>query len=637
MATSKTAAEAAEIAERTLVVTRVLNAPRELVVKAWADPAVMVRWWGPNGFTNSILDAQFQDGGHLHYIMHGPDGVDYPNYVKFIEFDLPTRLVYEHGAFAGDPGSFRAEVTFEDLGAKTKVTLKNTLVSKEAADGARKWGAVEGGQQTLERLEKAINLHLKEFTVERVVEAPLELVWKAYSEARRMERWWGPAGFSCTIPKMAFVPGGVTHYCLKSDQGFEMWGLLKYRRIVPMESITALVSFSDATGGTTRHPGEPEWPLEMHSITSFAKVGDKTRISVKWSPVHEKDAERAVFDRSFPSMEEGFKGTFEGLTAYLEEAQAPGAADPYAKPLVIVRELDAPKDLVWKAWTDPEMLKKWWGPKGFTCPTAKVDFRVGGKYLLCMKSADGNEMWTTGTFKEIIPGSKFVTTDSFADKDGNVVPSTHYGMEGFPLELKWTVSFEVAGGKTRMTLVHEGMPGGFLSDMTHSGWSESFDKLEVGLTIGAPRMKPDWELRITRSFDAPKALIWEVFTKPEHLAHWWGPEGFTLPLCEMDFRDGGKFVWGMRAPDGSDHPMRGTFADIVAGESFTQVTRLDDFGDLPHQIVGLFSFSEKDGKAVVAIHQTYAGVDAALESDAKAGWESSARRIDAYLAGRKGK
>jgi uncharacterized protein YndB with AHSA1/START domain len=441
---------------------------------------------------------------------------------------------------------------------------------------------------------------------------------------------------------MVFVPGGATHYRLKNDQGFEMWGLLKYRRIVPLESITALVSFSDEKGAVTRHPGEPEWPLEMHSVTSFAAEGKKTRITVKWSPVHEKDSERAVFDKSFASMEEGFKGTFEGLMAYLEAAKAPGAPDPYAKPLVIVREFAAPTTLVWKAWSEAEAMKKWWGPKDWSCPFARIDFRVGGKFLLCMAPPQGQAHWVTGTYLEIIPGKKFVATDSFSDKDGNVVDPAVYGMEGHPTELRWVVTLEDLGGRTRMTLVHEGMPAGLYSDMAEAGWNEIFDKMGATFepnteAFRAARMKPDWQLRITRSFDAPKALIWDVFTKPEHLAHWWGPQGFTLPVCEMDFKDGGKFVWGMHADDGSDHPMRGSFADIVPGERFTQITRLDDLNPGDHEIVARFFFSEKDGRTTVDIHQTYGGVPAELENDAKAGWESSFGKIDAYVAGRKGK
>jgi uncharacterized protein YndB with AHSA1/START domain len=77
--------------------------------------------------------------------------------------------------------------------------------------------------------------------------------------------------------------------------------------------------------------------------------------------------------------------------------------------------------MVWKAWTLPELVTKWWGPKGYTSPVAKIDFRVGGKYLYAMISPDGKDIWSTGVYREIAPPERFVATDSFADEKGNVV------------------------------------------------------------------------------------------------------------------------------------------------------------------------------------------------------------------------
>ena len=150
--------------------------------------------------------------------------------------------------------------------------------------------------------------------------------------------------------------------------------------------------------------------------------------------------------------------------------------------IVITRIFDAPRDLVWKAWTDPEHFKRWWGPKDFTSPFCKIDLRVGGKYLNCMRSPEGQDFWTTGVYREIVPLERIVYTDSFADREGNVVPATHYGMSAdFPLELLLTVTFEEQGGKTKMTLRHVGIPAGEMSDLTAAGWNESFDKLSESL------------------------------------------------------------------------------------------------------------------------------------------------------------
>jgi uncharacterized protein YndB with AHSA1/START domain len=156
------------------------------------------------------------------------------------------------------------------------------------------------------------------------------------------------------------------------------------------------------------------------------------------------------------------------------------------KELVIKRVFDAPRDLLWNAWTDPDHLMRWWGPKNFTAPACKIDLRVGGKYLNCMRGAgpDGvvRDFWTTGVYREIVPMERIVYTDSFADQNGNVVPASYYNMSGdWPLELMVMVTFDERGGKTVMTLRHEGIPEGHMKEECEAGWNESFDKLDESL------------------------------------------------------------------------------------------------------------------------------------------------------------
>ena len=146
--------------------------------------------------------------------------------------------------------------------------------------------------------------------------------------------------------------------------------------------------------------------------------------------------------------------------------------------LVIERTFDAPPELVWKAWTEPERVMRWWGPKGYTSPAAEIDLRVGGKYLWAMRSPEGQDLWSTGVYREIVPPARMVCTNSFADEKGNVVPASHYGIDSdLPLEMLATVTFEEFDGKTKLTLRHEGFPPGEMSEMATAGWNESFDKL----------------------------------------------------------------------------------------------------------------------------------------------------------------
>lgn len=145
-------------------------------------------------------------------------------------------------------------------------------------------------------------------------------------------------------------------------------------------------------------------------------------------------------------------------------------------PLLISREFNAPRETVWKHWTEPESIMQWWGPRHFSACGAKIDLSIGGKYLFCMRSPEGKDYWSGGRFQEIVEPERIVATDSFADENGNVVPASHYGMgTDFPLEMVLAASFEDAGGRTRLTLEHAGMPESARKD-AEQGWNETLDK-----------------------------------------------------------------------------------------------------------------------------------------------------------------
>ena len=153
--------------------------------------------------------------------------------------------------------------------------------------------------------------------------------------------------------------------------------------------------------------------------------------------------------------------------------------------ITITRIFNASSELVWKAWTEPEHIMRWWGPKGFTSPVCLIDLRVGGEYLCAMRSPEGKDIWSKGVYREVIAPERLVMTDSFANENGNVVSASYYGMSPkWPMELLITVTFEEHGGKTKLTLRHSGIAGisvKYRTDMTQ-GWNESFDKLADYLT-----------------------------------------------------------------------------------------------------------------------------------------------------------
>ena len=147
-----------ETTERELVISRLINAPRELVFKAWTDPKHLIHWWGPKGFTNTFQEIDIRPGGVWRFIMHGPDGIDYQNRIVFSEIVKPERISYSHDSGEeNDPGQFQVTVTFDKEGNKTKLTMRSIFGSAAERDKVvKEYGALEGANQTLDRLEEQL-------------------------------------------------------------------------------------------------------------------------------------------------------------------------------------------------------------------------------------------------------------------------------------------------------------------------------------------------------------------------------------------------------------------------------------------------------------------------------------------------
>ncbi|MCE9556439.1 MAG: SRPBCC family protein [Planctomycetes bacterium] len=150
---TKTTTPAPSTADREIVITRVYDAPRQLVFDAWTDPKHIAQWWGPNGFTTTIHERTVRPGGVWRFIMHGPDGVDWPNRIDYLEVVPPERLVYYHDSdIDNDPDRFHVTVTFVEDDGRTTLTLRTLFNTVEQCEQVKAFGAVEGGKQTLERL-----------------------------------------------------------------------------------------------------------------------------------------------------------------------------------------------------------------------------------------------------------------------------------------------------------------------------------------------------------------------------------------------------------------------------------------------------------------------------------------------------
>ncbi len=149
------------------------------------------------------------------------------------------------------------------------------------------------------------------------------------------------------------------------------------------------------------------------------------------------------------------------------------------KDVEIERIFDAPIDQVWELWATGEGFSKWYGPEGFTIPTADMDVRVGGRRLIAMESPDGSmKMWFTGEYREVTPTTRLVYTESMADENGNVISPADMGMPGHPEVTEITVVLEDLGGKTKMVMTHAGIPA---DSPGAGGWGQAFDKMAAVL------------------------------------------------------------------------------------------------------------------------------------------------------------
>lgn len=160
----------------------------------------------------------------------------------------------------------------------------------------------------------------KPFVITRVFDAPRHLVWQAWTEAERLEKWWGPKGCKIGISKLEFRPGGLFHYVMRYSSGAEMWGRFFYRDIAPPERIVWLNSFSNANGGITRAPFSPICPLEMLNTMTLTEAGEKTALTLRSTAHGATDEERKYFEDLTGSLSKGFGGTFDQLADYLARA-----------------------------------------------------------------------------------------------------------------------------------------------------------------------------------------------------------------------------------------------------------------------------------------------------------------------------
>lgn len=301
-------------------------------------------------------------------------------------------------------------------------------------------------------------------------------------------------------------------------------------------------------------------------------------------------------------------------------AMAPTSANTADREMLTTRVFDAPRELVWKMWTEPERISKWWGPRGFTTTTSQMDVRPGGLWVHVMHGPDGKNYPNRIVYVEVVKPERIV-----------------YDHESYP-PFRATATFEKQGEKTVVTM-RMVFATAELRDETAKefgaveGLQQTIDRL--GEELMAASVK---ELALTREFPARREVVFKAWTDPKQMAKWWGPRGFTNPLCRLDARPGGKIRIDMHAPFGTVYPMTGEFNEVVLPERlvFTCWAQFDESGSAQLETVNTVTFVEHNGRTKITLH---ARVSKATSASAMAvagmeqGWTESLVRLE-ELVGR---
>lgn len=302
----------------------------------------------------------------------------------------------------------------------------------------------------------------REIVITRVLSAPRELAWEAWTNPKHVSHWWGPRGFTTTTHEIAMKPGGAWRFVMHGPDGTNYDNLIVYSDIVKPERLVYL-----------HGSGQPDDPAQFHVTVTFEAMGEKTKVTLRSIfATPEQRAEVLKF-----GAVEGGKQTLERLDEHLANMGA------VTKPFEISREFAAPRDLVFKVWTDREHLMRWWGPKGVTIVSCHNDLRVGGTMHYLMRTPDGHDMWGKWVYRDIIPPERLVFVNSFSDEKGGV--TRHPMAPEWPQELLSTITFTEHEGRTTVTVrwvpidanaaERATFDGG--RDSMRGGWTGTLDQL----------------------------------------------------------------------------------------------------------------------------------------------------------------
>ncbi len=314
--------ETAKLKSNELQIIRLYDAPVKAVWDAWTDPAKAALWWGPRGFTITTHSKDLRPGGHWHYTMHGPDGVDYPNKTVYFEVEDCAKLVYDHGANDDQPPLFRVTVLFSESDGKTKMDMRMAFASPESAVEIGKFIKKAGGNSTWDRLGEYLektSANREVFIINRSFKAPIDTVFEMWVNPVHLSKWLPPTGCDMQVIRADVKVGGGNFYSMSDGADMKLLGRLQYLEINRPHRLVYTQQFCDENEKVCSHPMAPCWPATMISTVTFSEEGaDQTRVTVAFECSEETTAEElAAFVQERGGMTQGWTGSFDKLEDYL--------------------------------------------------------------------------------------------------------------------------------------------------------------------------------------------------------------------------------------------------------------------------------------------------------------------------------
>ena len=306
-------------------IIRMYDAPVQAVWDAWTDLEQVKQWWGPRGFTITTHAKDLRAGGHWHYTMHGPDGVDYPNKTHYFVVEPHAKLVYDHGGNDEQAPLFRVTVLFSETQGKTKMDMTMALATPEKAEEIRKVIKKANGNSTWDRLAEYLEKESsgkEKFVINRSFNAPLALMFEMWTDPKHFSKWLAPTGCEMEFVRADIKPGGSTFYYMTGHGPGRMYGRAEYIEIRKPDHLVYTQQFCDEHENVTRHPFAATWPATMLTTVNLSAEGpDQTRVTVTWEPYGPTTPEELdTFIKAKGGMTQGWTGSFDKLEAYVEDA-----------------------------------------------------------------------------------------------------------------------------------------------------------------------------------------------------------------------------------------------------------------------------------------------------------------------------